>query len=47
MIVEEYPAACRKASVQTGLLLATFPETCPWTAAQVLDIDFWPEADES
>ena len=21
------------------------PETCPWTAAQVLDTDFWPEAD--
>jgi Domain of unknown function DUF29 len=44
MIVEEYPAACRKASAQTGLPLATFPEDCPWTAAQVLDVDFWPEA---
>jgi hypothetical protein len=44
MLLEEYPAACRKASAQTGLPLATFPETCPWTAAQVLDVDFWPEA---
>jgi hypothetical protein len=44
MIVEEYPAACRKASAQTGLPLAIFPEDCPWTAAQVLDVDFWPEA---
>jgi hypothetical protein len=44
MIVEEYPAACRKASAQTGLPLATFPENCPWTAAQVLDADFWPAA---
>jgi hypothetical protein len=44
MIVEEYPAACRKASVQTGLPLATFPDTCPWTPEQVLDDAFWPEA---
>ena len=28
---------------QTGLPLATLPETCPWTVAQVLDADFWPE----
>jgi len=44
MIVEEYPAACRKASAQTGLPLTTFPEACPWTAAEILDVDFWPEA---
>ena len=24
----------------TGLLLATFPETCPWTLVRVLDEDF-------
>jgi Domain of unknown function DUF29 len=23
---------------------ATFPEACPWTLAQVLDADFWPES---
>ena len=45
MILEEYPAACRKASVQTGLPLSTFPETCPWTPEQVLDADFWPEGE--
>ena len=44
MIIEEYAAACRKASAQTGLSFATFPDACPWTAAQVLDVDFWPEA---
>jgi hypothetical protein len=43
MLAEEYPAACRKASVQTGLPLATFPAACPWTPAQVLEADFWPE----
>jgi hypothetical protein len=32
-----------KASIQTGLPLATFPEACPWLVAQVLDEDFWPE----
>jgi hypothetical protein len=29
---------------ETGLLLATFPEACPWSLAQVLAEDFWPEA---
>jgi hypothetical protein len=44
MIKAEYPAACRKASVQTGLPLTTFPETCPWTEPQVLSQDFYPDA---
>ena len=43
MMLEEYPAACRKASAQTGLPLSTFPPACPWTPAQLLDEDFWPE----
>jgi uncharacterized protein DUF29 len=41
---EEYRRARRKAQRQTGLPLSTFPEVCPWTAAQVLDEEFWPEA---
>lgn len=28
----------------TGILLATFPELCPWAIDRVLDEDFWPEA---
>jgi Domain of unknown function DUF29 len=47
MLAEEYPRARRRASTQTGLPLATFPEVCPWTAGQVLDEDFWPEEDAS
>jgi hypothetical protein len=43
MIADEYPAACRKASVQTRLPLVTFPPVCPWTPAQIQDPDFWPE----
>jgi len=38
-----YALAREHASAQTRLPLATFPETCPWTPAQVLDVGFWPE----
>jgi hypothetical protein len=40
-----YPRARREAAKDTGLPLVTFPETCPWPVAQVLDEDFWPEED--
>jgi hypothetical protein len=43
MIEAEYPRACRKASAQTRLLLSTFPEHCPWSEAQIRDIEFYPE----
>src|SRR5262245_46494099 len=39
-----YPRARRDAAQETGLQLATLPETCPWTVAQVLNADFWPQA---
>ena len=38
-----YPRARRDAARDTGLVLATFPEICPWTLAQCLDENFWPE----
>jgi hypothetical protein len=38
-----YPRARQGASVDTRLPLATFPPTCPWPVAQVLDADFFPE----
>jgi flagellar biosynthesis/type III secretory pathway protein FliH len=40
---KQYARARRKASRETGLALATFPEVCPRPVAQVLDEDFWPE----
>lgn len=43
MIADEYPAARRKARLQTGLSLETFPTTCPWTVEQILAEDFFPE----
>jgi len=33
------------ASEETALPLETFPETCPWTAAQVIHSCFWPLGD--
>jgi hypothetical protein len=38
-----YPRGRREAAKDTGLPLASFPETCPWPVARVLDEDFWPE----
>jgi hypothetical protein len=43
LVVEEYRLARLKASDETRLDEATFPETCPWTVEQVLDERFWPE----
>ena len=38
-----YPRARRDAAKETGVPLATFPDSCPWELTQVLDEDFWPE----
>jgi len=43
ILVRAWRTARRIASRQTGLPLATFPLTCPWTMAQLLDGDYWPE----
>jgi hypothetical protein len=42
-LTRAYPRARREAQRETGLPLATFPEYCPWTEAQILDDAFWPE----
>jgi hypothetical protein len=39
-----YRHAREDAADETDLPLTTFPETCPWSVAQVLAEDFWPEA---
>jgi hypothetical protein len=46
LLASAYGWARRLAAAETGLPLATFPEACPWTIAEVLDEDFWPEADD-
>src|SRR5712692_2787482 len=45
LLVRWYPLARQDAADETGVPLATFPEVCPWTAAQVLEADFWPEGE--
>lgn len=31
------------AAKETGIAFGLFPEECPWTPDQVLDMEFWPE----
>ena len=45
LLTRRYPAARMLAHDETGLPLATFPEVCPWTVAQILDDAFWPEVE--
>jgi len=44
LLTRRYPAVRLLAQDETGLPLATFPQECPWTAEQILDDDFWPDA---
>jgi hypothetical protein len=44
-LAEAYRHAREDAPDATDLAPATFPEACPWTVAQVLDADFWPEGE--
>jgi hypothetical protein len=39
---ECYQMACKLASKETKLPLATFPESCPFTEIEILDFDFFP-----
>jgi len=39
-----YRRARRNARAETGLAASCFPETCPWSFAQIMDDGFWPEA---
>jgi hypothetical protein len=42
MVDWAYRKARRAAARETGLPLATFPQACEWTPAQLLDEDFLP-----
>jgi hypothetical protein len=43
MFSQAYRLARKEAAAETGLALATFPETCPYALEQALDEAFWPE----
>ncbi|MFN8489238.1 MAG: DUF29 domain-containing protein [Caldilineaceae bacterium] len=42
IIAQVYPRARKDAAAETGLMLATFPEDCPWSVEQILDVDWLP-----
>ena len=42
---EAYDAALLKASEESGLPRSFFPDLCPFTIEQILDPDFYPEAE--
>ncbi len=42
LIAEAYSVAVKKAAAETGLDKQSFPVECPWSAAQLLDEEFWP-----
>lgn len=42
-VADRYPNAVKKAALETGLERKHFPAACPWTAAQIMDEEFWPE----
>lgn len=41
---ESYAYSRTRASLDTHLPLETWPATCPWSVAEILDDAFWPEA---
>ena len=43
IVQEEYPPARENAADETGLPLSTFPDQCPFTVEQVLDVEYWPD----
>jgi len=43
-VAEVYKRACGDASDDSGLSIDTFPSSCPWDFAQLMDEDFWPDA---
>jgi phage host-nuclease inhibitor protein Gam len=43
--VRTHQGARKAAAEETGLPLATFPEACPWTLAQLQDEEFSPDAE--
>jgi Domain of unknown function DUF29 len=43
VFLRHYLGARLKASAQTGIAFDLFPEECPFTIEEVLDVDFFPE----
>ena len=39
-----YPRARRRAALETGHKESRYPDACPWSEAQILDVKFFPES---
>ncbi len=44
-IAQDFQRVRQRTSDETGLPLDLFPESCPWTVEEVLDVMFWPGQD--
>lgn len=42
-VAERYLASTVVVTEETGIAIGVFPEQCPFTPEQVLDLAFWPE----
>ena len=43
LMADRYAAACRRASLETGLALESFPGACPFSVEQLLDDEYFPD----
>jgi uncharacterized protein DUF29 len=46
-VFNSYPAAKLLAAKETGIALGVFPDKCPFTPNQVLDLEYYPEDREA
>lgn len=42
-VAAAYPSAVKKAVIETGLSKTVFPAACPYTVAQLMNEEFWPD----
>lgn len=42
-VAAAYPSAVKKAVIETGLSKTVLPAACPYTAAQIMNEEFWPD----
>ncbi len=43
LVAARYPAARKRAAMETGLPLEGFPQECPFAVEQLLAEEFWPD----
>lgn len=43
LVARRYAAARSRAALATGLSEETFPSTCPFSGAEMLDASYWPD----